>query len=220
MPRLAVLLAIALIATACGGSHHATATSSVAATSATTAPPQASSAADPPPASTAPATTAPATSSTAPAATAPAPAGTGATPPITTTGDRPVPADLAQIVLAWSAAINRNDNNAAAQLFAKGAIVAQSAVFQLVDTPTAVLWNDGLPCAGKVVELQMVQNAVVATFVLGQRPKHHCDAPGHRAGAAFVIEHGKIKLWQQVPVNDATPGTPTTSTATTSGPVA
>ena len=139
---------------------------------------------------------------------------------ITTTGDRPVPTELSRIVLAWSAAINRNDNDAAAELFAKGAIVAQSAVFQLVDKSTAVLWNDGLPCSGTVVELRMVQNAVVATFVLGQRPKHKCDAPGHRAGAAFVIDHGKIAVWEQVPVNDAAPGTPPASTSAPSGPVA
>jgi len=213
MTRFAVLLAIALIATACGDSGDKAATTSGASTQApasTTATGQA------------PATTdqAPATTAADPATTT-APTGTAAAPPITTTGDRPVPADQAQIVLAWSAAINRNDNDAAAELFAKGAIVAQSSVYQLVDKPTAVLWNDGLPCAGKVVELKMVQNAVVATFVLGQRPKHQCDAPGHRAGAAFVIEHGKIAIWEQVPVNDTAPApTPTESTPTTSGPVA
>lgn len=210
MPRLAVLLVIALVATACGGGHR-TPTSSGAATAGTTTArpaPTTTAAADPAPTSTAP----------APATTAPA--GTAAAPPVRTTGDRPVPTALAQIVLAWSAAINRNDNAAAAALFAKGAIVAQSTVFQLIDKPTAVLWNDGLPCAGRVVELQMVQKAVVATFVLGQRPKHQCDAPGQRAGAAFVIEDGKITLWQQVPVSDAGPGTPTTSTPATSGPVA
>jgi hypothetical protein len=217
MTRLAVLLAIALIATACGDDGDRAASSSSGSSSGATAQGPASTAAatDPAPASTA---QAPVTTGTAPATTAPA--GTGAAPPITTTGDRPVPAELAQIVLAWSAAINRNDNAAAAELFAKGAIVAQSAVFQLVDKSTAVLWNDGLPCAGTVVELRMVQNAVVATYVLGQRPKHQCDTPGHRAGAAFVIDHGKIAVWEQVPVNDAGPGTPTTSTPTPTGPVA
>ena len=125
-------------------------------------------------------------------------------------------------MLAWSAAINRERQRRRGGLFAKDAIVAQSAVFQLVDKPTAVLWNDGLPCAGTVVELRMVQNAVVATFVLGQRPKHQCDAPGHRAGAAFVIVHGKITVWEQVPVNDADAGhaDDSRSTPTAGGPVA
>jgi hypothetical protein len=174
---------------------------------------------------TAPATTeaAPATTEAAPATTAPAPPPPTGTevPPITTTGDTPVPDDVRKVVLAWSAAINRNDNSAAADLFAKDAVVAQSSVFRLVDKATAVLWNDGLPCAGTVVGLQMVKTAVVATFVLGERPKHQCDAPGQRAGAAFVIENGKITLWQQVPVPDATPTTPAPAATTTqSGPVA
>jgi limonene-1,2-epoxide hydrolase len=213
MPRFAVLLAIALSATACGNGGGAGTTSGGAAST------------DPAPATSAqaPATTAdptPTATDPAPATTADAPTGTAAAPPITTTGDTPVPDEQKKVVLAWSAAINRNDNNAAAELFAKDAIVAQSAVFKLIDKPTAVLWNDGLPCAGKVVELRMVQNAVVATFVLGERPKHRCDAPGHRAGAAFVIEGGKITLWEQVPVPDADPGTPTATAPTASGPVA
>jgi hypothetical protein len=219
MPRFAVLLAVSLIATACGNGGHRAATTS-GGSAATTAPPAATSTA----AATTPAP-APATTAQEPAGTGAAPTGTAAAPPITTTGGQAVPAELSRVVLAWSAAINRNDNAAAADLFAKNAIVAQSAVFQLVDKPTAVLWNDGLPCAGTVVELRMVQNAVVATFVLGQRPKHQCDAPGHRAGAAFVIEHGKITVWEQVPVSDTTPApttptTPTEPTTTPGGPVA
>jgi limonene-1,2-epoxide hydrolase len=212
MPRFAVLLAIVLSATACGNGGGAGTTSGGAAS---TDPAPATSAqapattADPTPAATDP-----------PATTAEAPTGTAAAPPIATTGDTPVPDEQKKVVLAWSAAINRNDNNAAAELFAKDAIVAQSAVFKLIDKPTAVLWNDGLPCAGKVVELRMVQNAEVATFVLGERPKHRCDAPGHRAGAAFVIEGGKITLWEQVPVPDAAPATPTATAPTASGPVA
>ena len=209
MVRAVAVLAIALVATGCGSGGHRAATTASPTTTAAAATTAAAPATD-----TAPAAT------TAPAA--PPPTGTEELP-ITTTGDTPVPDQLKRIVLAWSAAINRNDNAAAADLFAKDAVVAQSSVFQLVDKATAVLWNDGLPCAGTVVELQMVQNAVVATFVLGERPKHQCDAPGARAGAAFVIERGKITLWQQVPVPDATP-TPTTpapaATTSQSGPVA
>jgi|SRR4051794_39154206 hypothetical protein len=218
MVRTVAVLAIALVATGCGSGGHraaapATTTDPAAATTAssTTAPAPATDTTETTTEAAPPTTTAPA---------APPPTGTAA-PPITTTGDTPVPGELSKIVLAWSAAINRNDNAAAADLFAKDAVVAQSSVFKLVDRATAVLWNDGLPCAGTVVELQMVQQAVVATFVLGQRPNHQCDAPGHRAGAAFVIENGKITLWQQVPVSDATPGTPAPpATTTQSGPVA
>jgi hypothetical protein len=143
---------------------------------------------------------------------APAPATTGV-PPVSTAGTEPVPPAMARVVHAWSDAVNRNDNAAAAALFAPGAIVRQSQEYRLVDAEAATTWNDGLPCAGNVVELRMVDTAVVATFVLGERPEHRCDAPGARAGAAFVIENGLITLWQQVAVpDDGTPaGTPTTT---------
>ena len=43
-------------------------------------------------------------------------------------------------------------------------------------------------------------NRVVATFVLGKRPKHRCDGPGQKAAALFVVRRGKIVLWEQVAV--------------------
>lgn len=189
---------VALLAAGCGDDADAPATSA-------TAP--------------APATTAPATTEAAPLATPTAPQGESG--PVTTTGDKPIPEELAKIVLAWSDAINRNDNQAAAALFAKGAIVAQSAVYRLDTAETAAIWNDGLPCAGKVIELRMVDVAVVATFELGERPGHKCDAdPGTRAGAAFVIEKGLITLWQQVPVDQRLTPTEPAPEQTASTPVA
>ena len=202
MTRLAALLAIAVLAAACGDSDDKAA--------ATTAK--------------APATTAaaPATTEQAPATTEQAPATTAQAPPVSTTGTEPVPPELANVVLAWSDALNRNDNEAAARYFAPGAIIRQSQEYRLDDAEIATTWNDGLPCAGKVVELRMVDIAVVAIFVLGERPGHQCDAPGQRAAAAFVIEDGLIRLWQQVAVPDeGTPTTPTPDgTATDTAPVA
>ena len=40
--------------------------------------------------------------------------------------------------------------------------------------------------------------AATATFVLGRRPKHRCDAPGAKAAAVFTVRNGKIVRWQQV----------------------
>ena len=187
MRRLAALLAITLMAAACGDSTKPHAATTAAAPATTAAAP-------------APATTA-------------APATTDAAPPVSTAGTEPVPPELEKVVRAWSEAVNRNDNAAAAALFAPGAIARQSQEYHLIDAEVATIWNDGLPCAGKVVELRMVDIAVVATFVLGQRPAHKCDAPGARAGAAFVIKDGLIVLWQQVAVPGGGTPTPTTSTA-------
>jgi limonene-1,2-epoxide hydrolase len=106
-----------------------------------------------------------------------------------------------QVVHAWSHALNRNDNVAAARLFALNARVVQPGVdVRLSSRGLAVGFNNALPCAGKVVDLRVAGARVLATFLLGERPKHRCDAPGQKAAALFVVRDGKIVLWKQVPV--------------------
>jgi limonene-1,2-epoxide hydrolase len=105
------------------------------------------------------------------------------------------------VVRAWSAALNENRNEDAARLFARSARVLQPGLdVRLATHAIAVGFNASLPCAGKIVGLDVTGNRVVATFVLGERPKHRCDAPGVKAAALFVVRNGKIVLWQQVPV--------------------
>ncbi len=105
------------------------------------------------------------------------------------------------VVRAWSAALNANDNERAAKLFARNARVIQPGIdVPLTTHKLAVLFNDSLPCAGRIVSIAVKGNRATATFVLGQRPKHRCDAPGAKAAALFVVRAGKIVLWQQVPV--------------------
>ena len=104
------------------------------------------------------------------------------------------------IVRRWNAALNANDNRAAAALFARGARVLQSGVDVRLTPQLAVAFNAGLPCGGKIVRLQRNRNRVVATFVLTERPRHRCDAPGVLAAALFVVQKGRIVLWEQVAV--------------------
>ena len=107
----------------------------------------------------------------------------------------------AQVVRAWSRALNANRNAAAARLFARGARVVQPGVeVRLTTRALAVGFNDALPCAGRITRLQAHGATVVATFVLGERPRHRCDGPGRKAAAKFVVRKGRIVLWQQVPV--------------------
>jgi limonene-1,2-epoxide hydrolase len=107
----------------------------------------------------------------------------------------------AQVVRAWSKALNANDNVAAAELFAHNARVIQPGVdARLNSRALAIAFNDSLPCAGRIVAAQVKGNRVTATFVLGERPKHRCDAPGAKVAALFVVRGGKIVRWQQVPV--------------------
>jgi len=107
----------------------------------------------------------------------------------------------AQVVRAWSHALNANDNEHAGRLFAPNARVVQPGVdVRLNSHALAVAFNNALPCAGLIVKLRVTGNRAIATFVLGQRPKHRCDAPGQKAAALFVIRGGKIVLWKQIPV--------------------
>jgi limonene-1,2-epoxide hydrolase len=107
----------------------------------------------------------------------------------------------AQIVRAWSKALNANDNEHAARLFARNARVVQPGLdVRLPTHAIAVEFNASLPCAGRIVAITVKGSRATATFVLGQRPKHRCDAPGVKAAALFVIRAGKIIRWQQVPV--------------------
>jgi limonene-1,2-epoxide hydrolase len=107
----------------------------------------------------------------------------------------------AQVVRAWSKALNANDNEAAANLFAHDALVVEGPVaVPLSSHKLAVAFNDSLPCAGKIVALDVKGITVTATFVLGHRPKHACDGPGEKAAALFIVRKGKIVHWARVPV--------------------
>jgi hypothetical protein len=106
-----------------------------------------------------------------------------------------------QVVRAWSHALNRNDNEHAARLFARNARVIQPGVDVLLRSHAlAVAFNNALPCAGEIVQLTTKGDHVTATFTLGHRPQHMCNGTGVQAAALFVIQHGKIVRWQQVPV--------------------
>ena len=112
------------------------------------------------------------------------------------------------VVRAWSNALNGDDNEAAANLFAQDAEVIQGSVVARLHTHSdAVAWNTDLPCSGKIVSLAAHGAVVRATFVLGDRKTSPCDGPGKRAAAVFRIRGGKIVLWHQVPA-----GGPSTST--------
>jgi limonene-1,2-epoxide hydrolase len=110
------------------------------------------------------------------------------------------------VVRAWSAALNSNDNERAARLFALNARVIQPGIdVPLSSHRLAVAFNDSLPCAGTIVRIKVHGNRATATFLLGHRPNHRCDAPGQKAAALFVVRNGKIVRWQQVPVPDDGP---------------
>ncbi|HEY2541508.1 MAG TPA: nuclear transport factor 2 family protein [Gaiellaceae bacterium] len=114
----------------------------------------------------------------------------------------PPPTSPPAIVRAWSAALNRDDNAAAAKLFAPNARIVQGPLdVRLTSPKLALAFNASLPCAGRIVGITVRGDTAVATFVLGHRPKHTCNAArGEKAAAAFVVRNGRIVLWEQVAV--------------------
>jgi hypothetical protein len=121
----------------------------------------------------------------------------------------PPPADAAEreaIVRAWSDALNRGDNLAAAELFVLPAIVVQgefAGEFRTREDLTA--WHASLPCSGRIVEISYDGPRVIVVFELGDRAEGACDAPpGTRAAAIFLIRAGAIVGWRQIPPPDAT----------------
>jgi hypothetical protein len=113
------------------------------------------------------------------------------------------------VVRAWSAALDRNDNEQAAHLFADGARVIQNGEVILATHADAVRWNAALPCGGRITHLEVrAKNQVLAVFELGNRPQHRCDTNGGQAAAIFEVENGSIVLWHQtaVPVRYAPGG--------------
>ena len=114
------------------------------------------------------------------------------------------------VVRAWSRAIDADRNDAAADLFARGAEVVQGGqVTRLRTHADAVAWNAGLPCSGTIVALARSGDVVRATFLLGDRRRSRCDGPGERATAIFRVHDGKIVLWHQV-ASAGVPGPTTT----------
>ena len=111
------------------------------------------------------------------------------------------PPKPAAIVRAWSAALNADDNAAAAKLFAPNALVVQVSLgVRLTSPQLALAFNASLPCAGRIVQVTTRGDRATAVFVLGHRPRHACDGPGQKAAALFVVRNGLITLWEQVPV--------------------
>lgn len=104
-----------------------------------------------------------------------------------------------QVVRAWSTALEAGDNEAAADLFARGATVVQGSFVVLSTYDEAVRWNAALPCTGTVVELENVSAEVVsATFALGDRTPGSCSGAGARVTVVFTVRHGQIEVFHQL----------------------
>jgi limonene-1,2-epoxide hydrolase len=113
------------------------------------------------------------------------------------------PPSTESVVRAWSQALNQDDNDTAANLFAPNAKVVQGdTVLRLKTHEDAVAWNSALPCSGLITSIHSRGQIVTATFRLGDRAKSQCDGPGKRVTAIFKFVDGKIVLWHQTAPED------------------
>ena len=88
------------------------------------------------------------------------------------------PPSAESVVRAWSQALNQDDNQTAAKMFAPGAKVVQAGgVLTLHTHGDAVAWNAALPCSGRILSIHSKGNIATATFLLGDRPHSQCDGP-------------------------------------------
>ena len=110
------------------------------------------------------------------------------------------------VARAWSAALDKADDERAASFFAPGAEVVQDTGVVLGTHDDAVAWNEALPCGGTITRV-VHQSArfVLVVFHLTDRPGHRCDAPGREAAAIFKVVDGKIVLWHQTAPPGAAP---------------
>ena len=109
------------------------------------------------------------------------------------------PKTPAQVVRAWSRALNAGNDKAAGALFAPNALTIQGGfVVRLRTAKSAVVWNSGLPCSGDIIRLRVKGNVATATFRLGRRKGHTCTGPGQLAAARFTVVRGRITRWEQV----------------------
>ena len=124
---------------------------------------------------------------------------------LTACGGRRTPT-AESVARAWSAALDRSDDEAAAKLFAPSAEVIQNGTLVLRTHRDAVAWNSALPCGGRITRvIRQAKDQVLVVLHLTERPGHRCDGPGQDAAAVFRVRDGKIVLWHQTPVPEAPP---------------
>ena len=132
-----------------------------------------------------------------------------ATPP-PAAGAQPSRSDaerLRPVIKAWADALRRSDVDRATTYFDLPAIVAQGPAYRLRSRDQLRVFNGGLPCGAKLVDVQQNGRYVVGTFELTERPGRKCDAPGRLARVAFVFRGRKFSEWRQVPdARGAPPG--------------
>ena len=105
-----------------------------------------------------------------------------------------------QVVRAWSAAVNRGDEEAAAALFgSKVRFVAGDYQTVLRRRAEVLAFHRTMGWCGPIVRLAQKGDEIVAQFSLVSRPSGHCERGGpERGSVAFRVRDGKIVFFDQI----------------------
>jgi SnoaL-like domain len=106
----------------------------------------------------------------------------------------------AQVVRAWSAALNRGDEEAAAALFGPKAVFVAGDYQTVLRTREQVLaFHREIVWCGPIVRLAAHGDEVEAQFSLASRPTAHCERGGRERGSVyFRIRDGKIVFFDRI----------------------
>jgi len=106
----------------------------------------------------------------------------------------------AQVVRAWSAALNRDDEETASALFGPKAVFVAGDYQTVLRTRAEVLaFHRAMGWCGPIVRLVANGNEVEAQFSLASRPNGRCERGGRERGSVyFRIRDGKIVFFDQI----------------------
>jgi hypothetical protein len=113
-------------------------------------------------------------------------------------------AEAVEVITAWSEALRRGDVEAAAAKFAIPSVAENGPILIRIDTRSdARMFNESLPCGGRLIRADGEGEFTTATFRLTERPgPGSCgDGTGETASTAFVISDGMIVEWRRVGVD-------------------
>jgi hypothetical protein len=125
------------------------------------------------------------------------------TPAVPGGGEIPGGADeeAVKVIYGWAEALRRGDIEAAAASFAIPSVAENPPLLVRIDSEAkARLFNESLPCGGRLIRARSEGEFTTATFRLTERPgPGSCgDGTGNTAQTAFVIRDGKILEWRRV----------------------
>jgi hypothetical protein len=124
-------------------------------------------------------------------------------------GDAPATQDIAgdadsadvEVISAWSEALRHGDIDVAAEKFAIPSVAENGQFLVRIESRSdARVFNESLPCGGRLIRAEGEGDITTATFRLTERPgPGTCgDGAGETAKTAFVIRDGLIAEWRRV----------------------